>query len=59
MSKNQRCENCVYWKDELYCQRYPPVIVKLAGEGTSLFPETFPEWWCGEHKPKKASDVNG
>jgi hypothetical protein len=71
MGSNQTCKNCFYWtsaKPSLgdgLCRRNPPHparIYDLNGldhERTCEWPATDMLDWCGEHKPKKASDANG
>jgi len=50
------CNTCRFFV-EGRCRRYPPQrILALAPYGigvaaSSKFPETKPEWFCGEHRP--------
>jgi hypothetical protein len=67
MMKDDRCENCKFWKreevkspdDEViagndgYCRVNPPVILGEHDHG--FFPKTWCDWWCGCHKRTGAS----
>ena len=64
MKLDRKCENCVYWEDDLNtggmagrCHRFPPQIVKVISDETTeiehLFPQTTCDAWCGEFKPRE------
>jgi hypothetical protein len=50
----QGCKNCTYGEDRpsrpIVCVRYPPI--RLANDDTTgKWPDTLPEYWCGEWAP--------
>jgi hypothetical protein len=68
MSK-QTCNNCFYWTSadlgDGLCRKNPPNPVNIFDSLNGLDHERTCEWpatdmldWCGEHKPKKASNEN-
>lgn len=64
------CENCRFWRGgKVYsqCKRKPPVAVfQVAFNGygaathyDTLWPNTVPSDWCGEHQSREAKAVEG
>ena len=56
MDKEERCETCKFWVEELeVCRRYPKVVLPKEDEYTYYdwgYPEAEPEDWCGEFKER-------
>lgn len=60
MMSTPTCETCRFWgtdfdDDKNVCHRFPPFIPGPNG-GTTKFPFTRDNWWCGEHQPKQKED---
>lgn len=53
------CATCEWWAEvvgEGQCHRHPPMVFDDLGELKSGWPPTKADEFCGEHKPKEASD---
>lgn len=69
MGENEKCTNCAFWNQwtehKGYCRRHAPrpYYVTIIGEGTVEdeevgWPITDATDWCGEFKPRAASDAD-
>lgn len=47
----RRCSNCVHHSASTgECRRYPPTLIqRISGDLECYFPDTHPDWVCGEH----------
>lgn len=53
----EECRACRFWqkwRDHIgCCRRYPPTPLSRGGNpNTYANPETRPDFWCGEFRPK-------
>lgn len=55
-SKYDTCSNCYYWSSEKLrtlgkCVLNPPIVINdHNGYGTTVWPYTEPNDWCGRHQ---------
>jgi hypothetical protein len=55
MSVAQNCETCRFWLESKrspygQCWRYPPQVIKINSQATTVSPETHKQSLCGEYK---------
>lgn len=57
-----RCDTCGQWRKGHSglgdCRRYAPRELDRNNAAWAIWPQTFPEQWCGEWRPKNERDTN-